>query len=226
MLHRRFRTVILVAMFALLAPRVSHAAPDKAKAKVLYEQAMQHYNVGEFDEAAKLFIDAYKAAPDPTFLYNTAQAYRLGGNHQKALFFYKSYLRDAPNAANREEVEKRIEQLKLIQEPPSETKPPEGTTTPPDGTTTPPDETPPDETPGKLNKTVPESAVDPTPPPVGGEDTARPIYKKWWFWTGIAVVAVGVTATVIVMSGDDGGIAATELGDVGPGASQALGVRF
>ena len=29
----------------------------------------------------------------------------------------------------------------------------------------------------------------------------QPIYKKWWFWTGIVVVA-GATATAIVIASD------------------------
>ena len=38
------------------------------------------------------------------------------------------------------------------------------------------------------------------PPPPGGE---APIYTKWWFWTGIGVVAVlaGVTIYAITQSG-------------------------
>jgi len=220
---------------------------DTEKAKVLFQDAMRHYNVGEFADAAAKFIEAYKAAPDPTFLYNAAQAYRLGGEHQKALFFYKSYLRDAPEAGNRAEVEKRIEQLKQIQEPPGDAKTPDPkvvpdpkdpkdpklTTDPKDPKLNPQDPKDPKDprlTPKdpKLNKTVPDHVVDETPP--GGEtDTGggggRPIYKKWWFWAGIGAVAAGTVAIVVVMSGDDG--VSTELGDVGPGArASALGARF
>ena len=200
---------------------------DTEKAKVLFQDAMRHYNVGEFAEAAAKFIEAYKAAPDPTFLYNAAQAYRLGGEHQKALFFYKSYLRDAPEAGNRAEVEKRIEQLKQIQEPPGDAKTPDPKVVPdpkdpkdPKLTTDPKDP--------KLNKTVPDHVVDETPP---GSQTGtgggggRPIYKKWWFWAGIGAVAAGTVAIVVVMSGDEG--VSTELGDIGPGArASALGARF
>jgi len=238
----------LLAVVALLGARVARAQVpnDPEKAKVLFQDAMRHYNIGEFGLAASKFIDAYKAMPDPTFLYNAAQAYRLGGQHQKALFFYKSYLRDAPNAPNREEVEKRIEQLKQIQEPPSDAQTPKGTgpvdpnvvpkgngdTTPKgNGDTTPKgngDTTPKgngDTSKGKIDTTVPDSAVDTTPVLVDHGGGSKPIYKKWWFWTGVGVVAVGAVAVVVLTSG--GGGNDTELGDIGPGATDsALGARF
>jgi hypothetical protein len=53
--------------------------------------------------------------------------------------------------------------------------------------------------------------VTPPPPPPPGRTT--PIYKAWWFWTGVAVVAGGVTAIAIATS-DDGGLPASDFGNI------------
>ena len=47
----------------------------------------------------------------PGFLYNIAQAYRRRRTPQKAIFFYKGYLRNSPKAHNRAEVEQKIAAL-------------------------------------------------------------------------------------------------------------------
>ncbi len=50
-------------------------------------------------------------------------------------------------------------------------------------------------------------------PPAGGAKTSRPIYKKWWFWTAIGVVAAGVTAGVVAsQTGGSDRVPSGELG--------------
>jgi len=49
------------------------------------------------------------------------------------------------------------------------------------------------------------------PPPGGGSEPTRPIYRKWWFWTGVGAVAVaGGVGTYLVLSGGPPG---TDLGN-------------
>jgi tetratricopeptide (TPR) repeat protein len=51
------------------------------------------------------------------------------------------------------------------------------------------------------------------PPRTRDERPRRPLYKKWWFWTGVAVVAVaGGTATYLLLRDD--GVPDTDLGHV------------
>lgn len=63
----------------------------------------------------------------------------------------------------------------------------------------------------------PDPIVPPNDPP-GGEphdDGKRPIYKKWWFWTGIAAVAAaGTGATVALTRGGSSSIPSSDLGNV------------
>ncbi|MES1210667.1 MAG: tetratricopeptide repeat protein, partial [Pseudomonadota bacterium] len=77
------------------------------------------------------FEKAYDLDPSPIFLFNIAQSHRQLGNKERALFFYRRYLEQAPNAANRDDVERRMKDLQaslqqeaeLKQKPPTEVSP-------------------------------------------------------------------------------------------------------
>lgn len=93
-------------------------AGDVEEAKLHFEKAQTAYKLGQFDEAIREYEAAYRAMPDPAFLFNIAQSerqqYRLDKKPQrlhKSLSLYKSYLREMPKANNRETVQKLIEEL-------------------------------------------------------------------------------------------------------------------
>ena len=110
-----------LALALALAPLVASPAraDDAEHAKELFQQGTTLFNIGEFDKAIEAWQEGYKAKPDPGFLFNIAQAYRLKGDGQKAIFFYRGYLRNSPKAANRADVEARIAALqKAVSEKP------------------------------------------------------------------------------------------------------------
>lgn len=43
---------------------------------------------------------------------------------------------------------------------------------------------------------------------------SQPVYKKWWFWTGIAVVGVGAGVGIAAASGGGSGPPTTDLGNI------------
>jgi hypothetical protein len=95
-------------------PPVARAAPEDpaaAEAKKHYEEGTKAFNLGEYPRAIAEFKATYNAKPDPLLLYNIAQSYRLAGDASQALFFYKSFLRNMPDASNRKEVEGRVKTL-------------------------------------------------------------------------------------------------------------------
>ena len=105
---------ILVLAFAL--PALAQDS-SSTKAKEYFQQGTAAFNLGKFTDAVKAWEEGYKLRPDPIFLYNIAQAHRLADNHEQAIFFYKSYLRNSPAARNRDEVQMRLDQLqKLVDE--------------------------------------------------------------------------------------------------------------
>ena len=106
LLVRAGSLALLLSLFAGPA-----AADDPRRAKELFQEGTTFFDVGQFDKAIEAWQAGYKAKPDPGFLYNIAQAYRISGDPHKAIFFYRGYLRNSPNAENRVEVEQKIATL-------------------------------------------------------------------------------------------------------------------
>jgi tetratricopeptide (TPR) repeat protein len=168
---------LLCAMSGTAAAQAGKAADpprdNKALAKEHFQRGTSFYDLGRYNEAIREFEAAYQLKNDPAFLYNLAQSYRLAGNPERALHFYRTYLRYVPKAPNRAEIEERIAALERsaadkastqTAPPPVVTTPPPTTTTPPPATTTPPTTAPPTGTTPPSGTTAPETTTV-TPPP-------------------------------------------------------------
>jgi tetratricopeptide (TPR) repeat protein len=81
------------------------------EAKAHAQRGTSLYNLGRFAEALAEYEAAYLAVQDPPFLFNIAQCHRKLGKNKEALDAYRTYLRVAPEAPNRSEVQKRIAEL-------------------------------------------------------------------------------------------------------------------
>jgi tetratricopeptide (TPR) repeat protein len=145
----RALTVALLAA-AVLVPLAAQAQPTEAQkreAKELNEKATRLYEVGKYGEAIEEYQKVYLLVDDPVLLYNIAQSYRLWQKPEDSVRFYRNYLRRAPSAPNRADVEKKIaDQERLIEErrrapvtptPPVTTTPVEATPPPPPPVTQP-----------------------------------------------------------------------------------------
>ena len=99
------------ATAATAAPtaRAPRSTADEAKSHSNRGTSM--YNLGRFSEALSEYEAAYLAVQDPPFLFNIAQCHRKMGKNKEALESYRSYLRVAPDAPNRGEVQRRISEL-------------------------------------------------------------------------------------------------------------------
>jgi len=115
------------------APPPVTASKEKAEAKLHYDKGTIHYNLDEWPQAIAEFRAAYRVFPDPSFLYNIAQCHRRMGNLAESLSFYKNYLRERPDAPNRSDVEKRIDELQTLLASQTKTQPPPPTVTAPPG---------------------------------------------------------------------------------------------
>jgi hypothetical protein len=123
---RRLVVTLLVAALAfalalVTSGRAARAAgadpnPNPNDAKTRYMSGQSHYNLNEFAEALQDFKEAYRLRPDPAFLFNIAQCERQLGNLEEAIKFYRSYLRNKPDAGNKREIEKKIEELRGLTE--------------------------------------------------------------------------------------------------------------
>ena len=97
---------------ATVVARATRPVRDPAaEAKAHSSRGTTFYNLGRFAEALAEYEAAYMAIQDPPFLFNVAQCHRKLGHSQEAIDSYRGYLRVAPNAPNRAEVERRIDEL-------------------------------------------------------------------------------------------------------------------
>jgi tetratricopeptide (TPR) repeat protein len=115
-------------------PARVHASDDAEalEARRHYIEGLKHYNLGEYKEALAAFKSGYRLKPDPSFLFNLGQCYRQLGDPAAATTSYRAYRREAPNSANRAEVERLIQQMETAiaeqraKEPPTGTQAPGG----------------------------------------------------------------------------------------------------
>jgi tetratricopeptide (TPR) repeat protein len=126
------RVLVALAVVALAAP-VAHAQDS---AKDHFNRGVKLYNLGHFQEAIPEFEKAYDLEPAPILLFNIAQSHRQNGNKERALFFYRRYLEQEPNASKRADVEQRMKELEqaVQQENEQKHKPPTEVSPPPPGT--------------------------------------------------------------------------------------------
>jgi tetratricopeptide (TPR) repeat protein len=89
-----------------------------ARARQHSRQGTALYNLNRFQGALREYEASYLAAPDPALLFNIAQCHRKLGRRAEAIDFYRTYLRNAPHAPNRAEVERRIDELQTASDPP------------------------------------------------------------------------------------------------------------
>ena len=166
-------------------------ADDAARARKLYREAAKRYDLGEYDQALRQFRDAYRTAPDPTFLFNIGQCQRKLGRTEEAIDSFKSYLRYLPaEHPRRDDVQKlvidlqrEIEDKKAAERPVPRVEPP-----PPVILRAPPPAPSPSQ---------PEAFVreQPAPPP----PTNEPVYTRGWFWGVVGgVVAAGAVTTFLL----------------------------
>jgi hypothetical protein len=128
----RFPAAVVVTL-SLVAIARAETAPPTAEARAVarehYDKAVTHFNANEYAAAAEEFLAVYKAVPQSALLYNAAQAYRLGGEGHKAIESYRAFLKAAPEAKQKGDVERRIKELEgkgvvAVKDVPDMTAPP------------------------------------------------------------------------------------------------------
>jgi tetratricopeptide (TPR) repeat protein len=187
------RVALLAAAVVLTLFTPAAANADSARlreARAHYEQAVANYNLDEYAPALAEFREAYRIKPDPSFLFNIAQCHRKLGQNDAALDFYRKYLRNLPDAPNRADVERMIAELHAKETAPQ----PDATPAPaPVAAPTPVPAPPP------LAAPAPEATLIATPATPAPQPSS-PVYKRWWFWTGVGVIVVSAVVIGVVAS--------------------------
>ena len=107
---------LLLAGSDAAAQQESASAPASpaeraAAAQALFNEGMQRYQRGSFDEAIAAFTEAFKLAAEPIIVFNLAVTYRKKGDCANALYFYREYLKVEKQPRDRAKVEERITEM-------------------------------------------------------------------------------------------------------------------
>jgi len=178
--------------------RAPARATTDARAAKLTEDAQRRYNTGDFENAAEAYRRAYLLVPAPELLFNLGQCQRLLGRPERAVRYFESYLRLRPDAPERPLVEQLIAEARRVT--PAPASPPaisaqDRASSPSQIPTT-------ERAHGEGATVMPLPPPQPLPEPRRlivddryAEDDSPAVYERWWFWTAVAVVAVGAAAT-------------------------------
>jgi len=200
------RTLTSFALFFLLSANVWAASAPSEEVKAQVRRATGEYNLGQYLESARDYEAAYLQTLDPNLLFNVAQAYRLGGDSEKAITAYRSYLRSGPRGDQRALAEAKLRELeeKRAAAPAAPIVPRAPVVAPAPAVTT-PTPTPTPVTP-TATAPLPASAAPAEPSNVLVSPTAAeapqtaPFYKRWPFWVATGVVVAGGVAIAIVLA--------------------------
>ena len=195
---------VVTLILTFFAASSTARADDIAEAREHFRKGSKAFDLGHYQEAIKEYEAAYNLKEDPALLFNIAQAYRLEGDNQNAIRVYKSFLHHLPNAPNRADVERRIDELQkaIDQQRRANEGPPEGTLPPgADRPVAPPSSSPAEATPPV--GAVPAAAVT-TTAPVDRPGRGKKIAGLVVAGVGVAAIAVGgAFAAMAVKAGDD-----------------------
>jgi len=83
-------------------------------ARLMYQKAVNLYDLEKYDESAGMFMQAYNDSPSYRILFNAAQAYAMAGKPRLAAHSLRRYLREGADEIEperRAQVEQDIENL-------------------------------------------------------------------------------------------------------------------
>ena len=209
-----------VASTALAAPAKPPKITPAAKkiAKEHFDKGQTAFKLGRFDEALSEFSAAYEAAPMAAFLYNLGQCHRQMKNWERAKFFFEGYLRELPDAPNRDTVEELVAETQAELDKAAAAA---AAAPPPDNQAQKQAEAQAAEDraariaaeakAAEAQQQAAEAAAAATRAAAAAEAAqndrairaaapppAEPFYSTWWFWTGVGVVvAAGATTAVL-----------------------------
>ena len=113
----RLLTVIGVLLLFVFVPATQAGAESnegkKAQAKKHFDKAQVYYRQANFRKALEEYRKANELRTHHALVFNMAQCHRQLGEHKKALFMYRLFLTEKPDAPNKQEIQQWISQLKL-----------------------------------------------------------------------------------------------------------------
>ncbi len=174
--------------------------PDEVR---LYDEGAHALAGGDAHAAEKAWRAGYAIGHDPAFLVHIGEAEEKAGAPAAAAESYRQYLREAPDASDRADIEQRLARLAPASPAPA----------------------PAVETPGEFGGTPPRPAAPapapgaaPPAPSAGHTDDERPAREDedsgWNRYNATAVIASGVTLVLLGTAAVYGALASSKESDV------------
>ena len=122
-MNRLCGSVAVAALVLGLAANAQAGKPkkisdeDRAKQQAsiaLAKESLVLYNLGRFDETIERLERAYILWNYPDLLYDLAQVHRIKKNFDKAVGYYKAFLRDPGDSVNRESAEAWLVEMEAL----------------------------------------------------------------------------------------------------------------
>ena len=200
---------ILAALLALGGSPQRTPTPDELR---LFDEGTHALAAGDARAAEKAWRAGYEIAHDPAFLVHLGEAEEKAGQTAEAIDSYRRYLREAPDASDRADIEQRLARLAPAAPAPAPA--------------------PKVETPGEFGGTPPASAPVPGAAPPGaavarsrtrptstrrdpaGKDQEDSGDSGWNRYNATAVIASGVTLALLGTAAFYGAEASSKEGDI------------
>jgi hypothetical protein len=99
---------VLAALLTLAGS--PHAAPSSEEQR-LFADGLKAFDAGDARAAERAWKEGYAVAHDPAFLVRIGEAQEKAGAPAEAAESYRRYLREAPDAADRADIEQRLTRL-------------------------------------------------------------------------------------------------------------------
>jgi hypothetical protein len=186
---------VLGFLFAcLLAVPIANAKGGDNSAEL---KAREAFAAGRYDEALDMFAKLYAQTLHPVYLRNIGRCHQKLRQPDQAIDKFREYLAKEKKIApdERKEIEGYIKEMETLHDEQAKQNNP-----------------PPNPPPTVVTPVTPPLPFNPYPPPPPTTTSSAmlvaqpspeeaPVYKKWWFWTGIGVVVAGTVVAVLVLSG-------------------------
>lgn len=173
----------LLSLWAWAAGSACAQSSDELAARGLFDEGSSAYAEGNYEHALASFQRSYELSRKPVLLYNVGMVLDRLRRDEEAIAAYQRYLNELPTAENRAAVERRVLLLRQSLE----------------RTGTARVATPEDAARSELARPGPLASQ-----PRSDRDAPR-FYRRWWFWTSLAVVSAAVVTGVVVANTHSGG---------------------
>jgi hypothetical protein len=192
--------------FAVLMLCLSLGLPvqaEEAAADPRIGEAKEACIAGDFQKGVRLLAELYTASDDPIWIFNQGRCYQQNAQPSLALSRFKEFLRKSKGGPEdkdiREDAKKYIAEIEAEGQAtgtapsnkPTDVKPTDGQSTLPTAPVEQASQA--NRSPSESLTSVPES-TNPKPP----------IYKRWWFVTGVVAVVAAGTVTAILLARGSG----------------------